>query len=271
MTYDYQIIEKLLVGFLKNETNRIGINKAVIGLSGGIDSAVSAYLSAKAFGPENVLCVMMPYKSSSKNSLTDAETIVKALGIRSKVVDISKPVDAYLNTLDGDVSSLRKGNVMARMRMIVLYDESAKENALVIGTGNKTELLLGYTTLFGDSACAINPLGDLYKTQIFELAKHLNIPKEVIDKKPSADLWEGQTDEEEMGITYAMVDKFLFEKIDERRTDEELIKLGFEKSFIEKINRMISRNQFKRLPPVIAKVSNRTVNVDFRYNRDWNT
>ncbi|MFZ4590862.1 MAG: NAD+ synthase [Ignavibacteria bacterium] len=271
MTYDYKIIEKLLVGFLKNETNRIGIKKAVIGLSGGIDSAVSAYLSAKAFGPENVLCVMMPYKTSSKNSLTDAEKIIKDLGVRSKVADISPSVDAYLKTLDGDVSNLRKGNVMARMRMIVLYDESAKENALVVGTSNKTELLLGYSTLFGDSACAINPLGDLYKTQIFELAKHLKVPKEVIEKKPSADLWEGQTDEEEMGITYANVDKFLFEKIDERRTDDELLNMGFEKPFIEKINRMISRNQFKRLPPVIAKVSNRTVNVDFRYNRDWNT
>lgn len=271
MTYDYKIIEKLLVGFPKNETNRIGLNKAVIGLSGGIDSAVSAFLAAKAFGPENVLCIMMPYKTSSKNSLTDAETIVKILGVRSKVVDISPSVDAYLNTLSGEVSNLRKGNVMARMRMIVLYDESAKENALVIGTSNKTELLLGYSTLFGDSACAINPLGDLYKTQIFELARHLNVPKEVIDKKPSADLWEGQTDEEEMGITYAGVDKFLFEKIDERRSDDELIKMGFEKTFVEKINRMISRNQFKRLPPIIAKVSNRTVNVDFRYNRDWNT
>jgi NAD+ synthase len=271
MTYDYKIIEKLLVGFLKNETNRIGLNKAVIGLSGGIDSAVSAYLAVKAFGPENVLCVMMPYKTSSKNSLTDAKKIIKDLGVRSKVVNISKPVDAYLNTLDGEVSNLRKGNVMARMRMIVLYDESAKENALVIGTSNKTELLLGYSTLFGDSACAINPLGDLYKTQIFELARHLNVPVEVIDKKPSADLWEGQTDEEEMGITYSMVDKFLYEKVDERRTDEELAKMGFEKSFIEKINKMISRNQFKRLPPLIAKVSNRTVNVDFRYNRDWNT
>ena len=141
----------------------------------------------------------------------------------------------------------------------------------LLAHSNKTELLLGYSTLFGDSACAINPLGDLYKTQIFELAKHLNVPEEVIDKKPSADLWEGQTDEDEMGITYAMVDKFLFEKVDERRTDEELIQMGFEKSFVEKINKMISRNQFKRLPPLIAKVSNRTVNVDFRYNRDWNT
>lgn len=271
MSYNYNHLENLLVGFLKNETYKIGLNKAVIGLSGGIDSAVSAYLSAKAFGPENLLCIMMPYKTSSKNSLTDAKKIIKELGVRSKIVNISKPVDAYLNSLEGDVSNLRKGNVMARMRMIVLYDESAKENALVIGTSNKTELLLGYSTLFGDSACAINPLGDLYKTQIFELAKHLNVPKEVIDKKPSADLWEGQTDEDEMGITYSEVDKLLYEKVDERRTDEELIKMGFEKSFIEKVNKMISRNQFKRLPPLIAKVSNRTVNVDFRYNRDWNT
>jgi NAD+ synthase len=271
MKYDNTVIENLLVNFLRNETHRIGIKKAVIGLSGGIDSAVSAFLSAKAYGPENVLCVLMPYKSSSKSSITDAEKVVKALGVRSKKVEISPMVDAYLNTLEGDVSNLRKGNVMARMRMIVLYDESAKENALVIGTGNKTEVLLGYTTLWGDSACGLNPLGDLYKTQVFDLAKHLGVPQELIDKKPSADLWEGQTDEEEMGITYSGVDKYLFEKIDERKSDEELIRMGFEKSFMDKIDSMIVRNQFKRVPPLIAKVSNRTVNVDFRYNRDWNT
>ena len=271
MKYDNSVIENLLVNFLRNETNRIGIKKAVLGLSGGIDSAVSAYLSARAFGPENVLCVMMPYKTSSKSSLTDAEKIISALGVRSKKVDISPMVDAYLNSLQGDVSNLRKGNVMARMRMIVLYDESANENALVIGTGNKTEILLGYTTLWGDSACGINPVGDLYKTQVFDLAKHLGVPQEVINKKPSADLWEGQTDEGEMGITYANVDKYLFEKIDERKSEEELLKMGFDKSFMDKVNSMIVRNQFKRVPPLIAKVSNRTVNVDFRYNRDWNT
>jgi NAD+ synthase len=155
--------------------------------------------------------------------------------------------------------------------MIVLYDESSKENALVIGTSNKTEILLGYSTIFGDSACAINPIGDLYKTQLWDFAKYLKIPESIINKKPSADLWEGQTDEDEFGFTYEEVDKFLYLKIDERKSDEELIKLGFKKDFIERVNKMIIGTQFKRLPPLIAKVSNRTVNIDFRYNRDWNT
>jgi NAD+ synthase len=272
MDYDYNTVEKILVEFIKNETQRIGIEKVVIGLSGGIDSAVSAYLSVKALGKENVLCVMMPYKTSSKESITDAELVIKELSVRSKIVEISEMVDAYLLKLnDKDVSNVRKGNLMARMRMIVLYDESAKEKALVIGTGNKTEILLGYSTLFGDSACAINPIGDLYKTQVFDLARHLGIPKQLIDKKPSADLWEGQTDEQEMGITYAEVDKYLFEKVDERKSHEELMLMGYTKEYMDRIDKMIYRNQFKRLPPVIAKISNRTINVDFRYNRDWNT
>jgi len=272
MKYDYKVVEKLLVDFLQNETQRIGLSKAVIGLSGGIDSAVSAYLTTKALGKDNVLCIMMPYKTSSRESITDAELVINELGVRSKKVEITEMVDAYLAKLKNDnISNVRKGNLMARMRMIVLYDESAKENALVIGTGNKTEILLGYSTLFGDSACALNPLGDLYKTQIFELAKHLNIPQSLIEKKPSADLWEGQTDEQEMGITYAEVDKYLFEKVDERKSHEELFLMGYSKEYMDRIDRMIYRNQFKRVPPVIAKVSNRTINVDFRYNRDWNT
>jgi NAD+ synthase len=272
MEYDYNTVEKILVEFIKNETQRIGIEKAVIGLSGGIDSAVSAYLTVKALGKENVLCIMMPYKTSSKESITDAELVIKELGVGSKIVEISEMVDAYLLKLkEKDVSNVRKGNLMARMRMIVLYDESAKEKALVIGTGNKTEILLGYSTLFGDSACAINPIGDLYKTQIFDLARHLGIPNQLIEKKPSADLWEGQTDEQEMGITYAEVDKYLFEKVDERKSHEELMLMGYTKEYMDRIDKMIYRNQFKRLPPVIAKISNRTINVDFRYNRDWNT
>ncbi len=254
MNLNYNIVEEKLIDFLRTETRRIGINKAVIGLSGGIDSAVSAYLTAKALGPQNVLCVMMPYKTSSKSSLEDAQKVVAQLGVNSKIVNISAPVDSYLNSLEEDASSLRKGNVMARMRMIVLYDESARVKGLVVGTSNKTELYLGYSTMFGDSACAINPLGDLYKTQIFELAKHLNVPSEIINKKPSADLWEGQTDEGEMGITYAEVDKFLYGKYEEGKTFEELQKSGFSKAFIDKVNNMISRNEFKRLPPVVAKL-----------------
>jgi len=251
---NYNKVEQILTAFLKNKFKRIGLTKAVIGLSGGIDSTVSAYLTAKALGHENVLCVMMPYKTSSKNSLADAQKVVKILSVRSKIVEISKMVDAYLDTLEGEVSIVRKGNVMARMRMIVLYDESAKENGLVVGTSNKTELLLGYSTLHGDSACAINPLGQLYKTQIFELAKHLNVPKEIIDKKPSADLWEGQTDEEEMGITYARVDKLLESMVDGGKSNADLQSMGFEKEYIEKVQSRIKRNEFKGLPPVVANL-----------------
>jgi NAD+ synthase len=271
MVYDNKTLEKILVEFIRNETTRIGISKAVVGLSGGIDSAVSAFLSVKALGNENVLCVMMPYKTSSGDSITDAKKIIEILNVKSKVVDISKMVDDYLGMLDGEVSNVRKGNIMARMRMIVLYDESAKENALVIGTGNKTEILLGYTTIYGDAACGINPIGDLYKTQLWELAKYLGIPDDIVNKKPSADLWVGQTDEDELGFTYKEVDKYLFYKIDERKNDEELLKLGFDKKFMGRVNNLIIKNQYKRLPPLIAKVSNRTVNIDFRYNRDWNT
>ena len=222
MTYNNEILEKLLVEFIKNETNRIGLKKAVIGLSGGIDSAVSTYLTVKALGAENVLCILMPYKTSSKDSIEDANKVVEALNVKSKKIEITEMVDAYLSKTTEKISNVRKGNLMARMRMIVLYDESAKENALVIGTGNKTEILLGYSTIFGDSACAINPLGDLYKTQIFSFAKHLGIPEEIIDKKPSADLWVGQSDEEELGIKYAEVDKYLFHRIDERKSVDEM-------------------------------------------------
>lgn len=248
-------LKKLLTGFLKNETRKIGIPKAVIGLSGGIDSAVAAYLAAEALGKENVLCVLMPYKTSSKASITDALKVVKELKVKCLTVEITEVVDSYLSKMnDREISNLRKGNVMARVRMITLYDLSARENAIVIGTGNKTEILLGYSTIFGDTACAINPIGDLYKTQIRDLAKYLKIPKSIIEKKPSADLWEGQTDENEMGLTYNEVDKYLFQKIDNRKSKSMLLKSGYSKDYISKIDSMIARNRFKSFPPVVFKV-----------------
>jgi NAD+ synthase len=164
---------------------------------------------------------------------------------------------------------VRRGNVMARMRMIVLYDISAREKALVIGTSNKTELMLGYGTQHGDIACAINPIGDLYKTQVWQIAGAIGVPTSVIDKKPTADLWKGQTDEGELGFSYRDVDQLLFQMVDERRSDEELVQLGFSLEFIRKVRQLLRKNQFKRRPPVIAKVSYRTLNVDFRYVRDW--
>jgi NAD+ synthase len=261
-------VRKVLVGFLRDEIRNTGHQKAVIGLSGGVDSALSAYLAVEALGPVNVLGVLMPYKTSSPRSKTDAEQVVHALGIRSRLVEISPMVDAFAATI-GDVDRMRLGNVMARQRMIVLYDLSVQERALVVGTGNKTETLLGYTTLFGDNACAINPLGDLYKTQVWDLAKVMGVPREIVKKQPSADLWAGQTDEGELGFSYKEVDRLLYYMVDERRTVAELESLGFEKALVEKISAIIRTTQYKRRLPLIAKVSHRTVNLDFRYVRDW--
>jgi len=259
---------KVMDIFLREEMRRAGFSKAVIGLSGGIDSALSAYLAVRAIGKENVHCVMMPYKTSSPESLSDAKIIIDDLDVSSETVDITPMADAYFS-LNGKSDNIQRGNILARLRMVILYDKSRSHNALVIGTSNKTEWLLGYTTQFGDSASAINPIGDLYKTQVRQLAEELKIPKAILEKAPSADLWSGQTDEAEMGIRYNEVDILLYYMIDCRQSDEELIAHGFTKEYISKIRNMIRRSQFKRMPPVIAKISPRTVNIDFRYPRDW--
>ncbi len=263
-----QIVERILVEFLRDETVHAGFQRGVLGLSGGVDSAVCAALAVRALGAENVLGVLLPHRTSSLESRTDAELVARSIGMRTELVDISPMVDPYL-TAGAVTDKVRAGNVMARERMIVLYDISQRDKALVFGTSNKTELLLGYGTLFGDMASALNPLGDLYKTQIWQLARHLGLPERIVAKSPSADLWAGQTDEGEMGFTYADVDRLLFAMVDERRTDAELLQMGFTGAFIERVRTMISRSQFKRRPPLIAKISHRTVNVDFRYPRDW--
>jgi len=263
-----ELVRKLLVDFIRDETQNAGFSKGVVGVSGGVDSALVVTLVAEALGKENATAVIMPYRTSDPSSVSDAQILVKQLGIRSETVDITPMVDAYVRG-DRSMDNVRKGNVMARQRMIVLYDISAREHGLVIGTSNKTELLLGYGTHFGDTACAINPLGDLYKTQVWHLAEKAGVPQKIREKKPSADLWQGQTDEGELGFLYNQVDRLLYALIDERRTNDELEELGFDRKFIERVKLLVQRNQFKRRPPIIAKVSHRTLNVDFRYARDW--
>lgn len=262
------LAQKVLVGFIRDAVTKIGFSKAVIGLSGGIDSALSAVLAVKALGPENVLCVRMPYKTSSPGSLSDAQTLIDQLGTPSLTVEITAMVDPLIAQFP-DMSALRRGNIMARTRMIVLYDQSAAWRGLVIGTSNKTEAMLGYTTLFGDSAAALQPIEDLYKTQIRQLSRALNVPAAILDKPPSADLWTGQTDEGELGFTYADVDKVLYLLIEGRYTVDEVADQGFPRDFVAKVWRQVRLNHFKRTMPNVAKLSRRSIGHDFLYMRDW--
>ena len=263
-----ELTRDILVRFLRNEIRKVGFQRAIVGLSGGVDSATSACLAAEALGPENVLALCMPYRSSSPDSRQHAEEVSGNLGVELVVEDITPQVDAYLDRHD-DASPVRRGNKMARERMSILYDYSAKTEALVVGTSNKTELLLGYGTQFGDMASALNPLGDLYKTQVRALARHLGVPREIIDKPPSADLWSGQTDEGELGFTYEQVDRLLYLYVDKRLGPEALKRNGFDADFVARIMKMVRGAHYKRRLPLIAKVSERTIERDFRYSRDW--
>ena len=242
-----------LVEFLRENFKKAGFSKAVLGLSGGIDSALVAYLLRDALGKENVLAIMMPYKSSNPDSLNHAKLVVEDLGINSKTIEITDMIDAYFKN-EEEATSLRMGNKMARERMSILFDYSSKENALVVGTSNKTEIYLGYSTQFGDSACALNPIGDLYKTNIWDLSRYLKIPNELIEKKPSADLWEGQTDEQEMGLTYKEADQVLYRMLEENKIVEEILAEGFNKDLVDNIVRRINRSEYKRRMPLIAKI-----------------
>jgi len=265
-----ELTRVILTGFLRSEITRAGFTRAVVGLSGGIDSALSCALAAEALGPENVLAVRMPYRDSSPESLAHAQLVIEQFGVGSETVEITPMAEPFIES-DPGMSNVRRGNILARMRMIVLYDRSAAFKGLVVGTGNKTEILLGYSTLYGDSACALNPLGDLYKTQLRQLARAMELPAVVIDKPPSADLWADQTDEGELGFTYAEVDRLLYLLVDQRYNPEECVAAGFERTFVEKVLERVRRNQFKRMLPPIAKVSNRTIGYDFLYLRDWGT
>jgi NAD+ synthase len=264
------LVRSILTRFIHDEITRTGMSRAVINLSGGIDSALACYLAVEALGAENVLALRLPYKSSSADSLEHAQLVTDALGITVKTFPITEMADALIN-LEPDMSIVRKGNIMARCRMIIAYDQSESFKGLVIGTGNKTELLLGYSTLYGDSACALNPIGDLYKTQIRQLSHAMGVPQSIIDKPPSADLWTGQTDESELGFTYETVDKLLYLLVDQRYSPEDCVASGFQEEFVRSVAIRIRRYQFKRVMPPIAKISSRTIPYDFIYMRDWGT
>ncbi len=277
------LVERLLTDFIRSEVTRVGVRRAVVGLSGGIDSALSATLVVRALGAENVLGVLMPYRTSNPTSRADAEEMVEQLGIPSRLVDITPMVNPYLDeyvnqeaappgrSATAEAIAKRRGNVMARTRMVVLYDQSEAFGGLVVGTSNKTEALLGYTTQYGDNAVAIQPLGDLYKTQVWQLAEVLGVPAHIVQKAPSADLWAGQTDEGELGFTYALADQILYLLVDERRQADDLAGLGFDLRVVHEIERRMQRNHFKRVTPPIAKISPRTIGSDFLYPRDWGT
>ncbi len=262
----YKEISDFLVRFLYAEVTKTGLKNAVVGLSGGIDSAVVAVLAQKAFG-ENLLCIKMPSQYSSKSSLEDADELCEKFGLRNETISIEPMLKAY-EAAHSDMDNLRRGNLSARLRMATLFDISAREGALVLGTSNKSELMLGYGTLYGDLASAVNPIGDLYKSEIFELAEFLGVPESIRKKPPSADLWAGQSDEADLGYSYEELDFALRLYVEERLEYEKILSRGVDKNLLDMIISRIYKNQFKRKMPVIAKLTSRTINHDFNYPRD---
>ena len=275
LAIDGAVARRVIAGFIRGQLEQAGFERAVLGLSGGIDSALVAYLVAEAIGADRLLAVLMPHRTSSPASRADAESVVAHLGCASELVEITAMVDGYFGQegapaaiADGPTATaLRRGNFAARMRMAVLYDRSVTWGGLVVGTGNKTESLIGYTTLFGDSACAFNPIGDLYKTQVRQLAVAIGVPDAIVRKAPSADLWPGQTDEDEGGFSYPVLDRILFWRIDKRRSVDEMVALGFDAATVERVDRMVAGAEFKRQVPPIAKLGPRTAGVDYLYPR----
>jgi len=270
LSINSHLAAEILTRFVRKEIQRAGFQRAVVGVSGGIDSSVVVFLAARALEPKNVLAVTMPYKTSSEATRRDGDAVIAQLGVQSLDVPITAQIEAYFARFP-DAPQLRLANKCARERMTILYDQSAAFGGLVLGTSNKSELLLGYGTQFGDMASAINPVGDLYKTQLSQLARHLGVPETILRKRPTGDLWIGQTDEGELGFSYAEVDRLLLLMVDRRWRRPELLEAGFEAAFVDRVAEMVRRNHYKRRMPVIAKLSHRTVDRDFRYARDWGT
>ena len=268
MKINEPFVEKILTAFIREELSKFNYKKGILGLSGGLDSAVCAFLAAKALKPSNVIGLIIPYGETFSKDVKDAQEFSRLLKIKSRIINISPMVDSYFSSYPIE-NRVLKGNKMARERMSILYDFSAREKALILGTSNKTELLLGYGTIHGDMACGINPLGDLYKTQIRQLAEYLGIPEKIRKKIPSAGLWIGQTDEDEIGLPYDEIDKILYQLVDKRTSKKDIIASGFKKETVEKIISLIKNSEFKRKLPLIPKISSRSVGHDFLFPFDW--
>lgn len=270
MRIDPAFAVRVLTGFIREEIRRFGFRNGILGLSGGLDSSVCAALAVRALGPRRVIGLIMPCGEGFPEEIADAKDVARRLGLRTRTIDIAPQIEAYFAVRPAS-NRLLKGNKMARERMSILYDYSAREKALILGTSNKTELLIGYGTLHGDLASAVNPLGDLYKTQVRALAAHLGLPKRIIAKAPTAALWAGQTDEKELGMSYEELDRILYALVDERRSREEAVASGLPAAAVDRVAALIRKSEFKRKMPQIAKLSTRTVGLDFLYPYDWGT
>jgi NAD+ synthase (glutamine-hydrolysing) len=264
---DPELLAEWLCAFLKDELRHRGYEKAIVGLSGGVDSAVTTFLAARAIGPENVLAVRMPYRTSSPESLEHAKLVVDALGVQERTVDITAAVDGYLSQ-EPDADDRRRGNVMARVRMITLFDLSARHHALPLGTGNKTERLFGYFTWHADDSPPVNPLGDLYKTQVWQLARYLEVPSAIVEKPASADLVSGQTDEGDLGISYDRADEILNWLLHGYR-EEELVERGMDRDEVELVSRKVRGTHWKRRPPTVPVLSSTTIDEWYRRPVDY--
>lgn len=257
-----------LTDFIKRELSKTGLKRLVLGVSGGVDSGLVAFLSVMAVGAENLVGVILPYKTSDPQSEKDAESLIAQLGLKKYRVDITPQIDNYFQKFP-NAGKNRRGNKMARERMSVLYDISALEKAVVVGTSNKTEIFLGYGTIYGDLACAFNPLGDLYKTHVRALARHVGVPENIINKTPSADLFSGQTDEGDFGYSYEDIDSLLFSLVDNRMSPEQCENEGFDPALIKRVIQLMKSNEFKREAPPIAKLSDETIGIGFRCPPEW--
>lgn len=257
-----------LADFLRDGVENAGASGLVLGLSGGVDSALAAALATRALGTERVHAYYLPYKSSDPRSAIDAAAVAANFGLALRTIDITPQIDAYFDAHEPDADRVRRGNKMARERMTVLYDQSRRHGALVLGTSNKSEILLGYTTVFGDNASALNPIGDLYKQQVWQLARHLGVPEQVASKRPSADLWPGQLSENELGFDYPTADEVLYLLFDQGLSGEEVIDRGYPAPVVEKIVRLERNNRYKRRLMLLARLSSSAINLDREMPRD---